>query len=388
MPVIARFDWLCAQLASGCKGHVAFSTGQMGQLKIKVLLQPGEQRTDTAARIGSVLLAARPLVQQSSTMDRGHKHTRGNVEVCFWIKPNRPSAEDVAVESAQAEEDAEEEEKREEDEDEEENEQSEEDEDEEEKKAEHSSASSSGRTNQEDCNGALPIPCYGVLRSEAAMFEPGSATHVSHNGPGTWLSGDRGRPGAAHANVADAAEEAKETVEADKREHRYQCRLCQCHTAVQTWAPCPLAGICLHCKAQGNRDRTRGFQEAKQKAKELQESAAADMEAGIRALCWDSSSGDHASSEDYTEEEESEQHGSQSSGGPSSPQPSGPGDVAASLPEVGNLEGSVDAAAARIRAMGPVETESIFASDTGREFTMVHRQHNDDVLRRDDCKQS
>jgi len=89
MPVVSRLDWICKQLEMGRKGHLTLGQARdTGKLKVKVILQPANAGAIDAAvshGLTTLLSFVRIMLVEHVAMDRGHKHSNGTTEICFWI---------------------------------------------------------------------------------------------------------------------------------------------------------------------------------------------------------------------------------------------------------------------------------------------------------------
>ena len=100
MVVAARIQWLCEQLLCGKAVVVNFlPNATSGRLKVKVLVQPSDHPLPSplAAHVYGVLQNLKALADSTTTVDRGHKHSNGTIEVAMWFEPRasvlRPEAE-------------------------------------------------------------------------------------------------------------------------------------------------------------------------------------------------------------------------------------------------------------------------------------------------------
>ena len=89
MPVVARLDWICRQLEMGRNGHPSVGEARdAGRLKVKVILQPKDiGAIDPGVSCGLIMALSlvRQMLSRHVSMDRGHKHSIGATEICFWI---------------------------------------------------------------------------------------------------------------------------------------------------------------------------------------------------------------------------------------------------------------------------------------------------------------
>lgn len=97
MPLLARLDWLMDQVAaSGRELHVAASSAQaQDTLKFRITIRD-EPGAAMSAFVRAGLVAQQNLIRDLAVthvaVDRGHRHSRGRSEVCFWIGPRRHTA--------------------------------------------------------------------------------------------------------------------------------------------------------------------------------------------------------------------------------------------------------------------------------------------------------
>jgi len=96
MVVGARIDFLLQQMCNSHRIAVSFLPNDNEQkLKmIKMIVKPQQQTvsSDVSITMCSVLESIRNMTAEYTTVDRGHKHTDGTMEVCLWMRSKSTAA--------------------------------------------------------------------------------------------------------------------------------------------------------------------------------------------------------------------------------------------------------------------------------------------------------
>ena len=104
MVVVARVDYIKKQVAAGAGVRIVTSTGFGNREKFKVLLRKHDgvdaPPACFALKVLDLILEAE---KSASVMDRGHKHSDGTVECCFWVTRTAPCSKSAGLETAAAE---------------------------------------------------------------------------------------------------------------------------------------------------------------------------------------------------------------------------------------------------------------------------------------------
>ena len=102
MVVLARLDYVRTQISCGCAAHFT-CCGSFGEKsKIKVILDHDAPPTPphTRTMLLSALQVASDAVTCAVTTDRGHRHSKGKSEVCFWLRSAQAGFVDDAQRSS------------------------------------------------------------------------------------------------------------------------------------------------------------------------------------------------------------------------------------------------------------------------------------------------
>ena len=97
MVVVGRLEWVLTQIRRGHRVLVTNSyNGELQRQKLKVLIQPNADEVPYSemsqccafAAVSSLLYLAKSLEEKGvlHIMDRGHRHSSGVSEVCFWME--------------------------------------------------------------------------------------------------------------------------------------------------------------------------------------------------------------------------------------------------------------------------------------------------------------
>ena len=105
MPTLSRIDWIIHQISIGriARLHAA-SALDATRAKVKIVLEPpckGMLSPVVANMLTAQLLSLKQHVCRAVAVDRGHHHSDGSAEICFWLSApssaaKQPSAEEQA----------------------------------------------------------------------------------------------------------------------------------------------------------------------------------------------------------------------------------------------------------------------------------------------------
>ena len=88
MVVQSRLDFVRRMIAAGRRTRITFGASSGGMTKIKITIESDPSSTTAHTRLmaGTLLDAAAHMVNISVAVDRGHKHSSGQSEICIWLK--------------------------------------------------------------------------------------------------------------------------------------------------------------------------------------------------------------------------------------------------------------------------------------------------------------
>ena len=90
MVVESRLRHLCSMIAEGAHARIVLSATPQ-RIKVKVVVTQSVGSMVSSLAIGT-LLALIEAAKTARVTDRGHKHSNGDSEVCFWIEAVAPTA--------------------------------------------------------------------------------------------------------------------------------------------------------------------------------------------------------------------------------------------------------------------------------------------------------